>query len=95
MPQDSVVYQALLMYKNLHRSNSSHVITLTSYIENLNLMNLRHVQENSRNLENSNKNKSNPFLLNILKIFLFNNFQLIPKQGCIYNIEQNLDMNDP
>ena len=41
MPQDSVVYQALLMDKNLHRSNASHIITLTSFIENLNLTNLR------------------------------------------------------
>ena len=57
--EDFVVYQTLLMDKNLHRSNASHVITLTSYIDNLNLMNLRHVQENNRNLENSNKNKSN------------------------------------
>ena len=55
MPQDSVVvYKALLIDKNLHRSNASHIITPTSYIKNLNLMNLRHVQENNRSLENSN-----------------------------------------
>ena len=55
MPQDFVVYQALLMDKNLHMSNAGHIITLTSYIENLKLRNLRHVQENNRNLQNSNK----------------------------------------
>ena len=55
MPQDSIIYQALLMDKNLHRSNASHITTLTSYIRNLNLMNLRYVQGNNCNLENSNK----------------------------------------
>ena len=55
MPQDSIIYQALLMDKNLHRSNASHITTLTSYIRNLNLMSLRYVQGNNCNLENSNK----------------------------------------
>ena len=40
------------MDKSLQRSNASHIITLTSYIRNLNLMNLRHVH---CNLENSDK----------------------------------------
>ena len=91
MPKDSIIYQALLMDKNLH--DAGHIVTLTSYIKNLNLMNLRHVQGNNCNLENSNKNKSNPFFLNIIKIFPFHNFRLIPKQGYIYNTKQNLDMN--
>ena len=88
MPQDAAVYQALLMDKNLHRSNASQILTLTPYIESLNFMNLRHVQESNHNLENSNK-KTNQ----ILKIFLFHNFQSVPKQGYIYNTKQNLDMN--
>ena len=61
MPQDSIIYQALLMDKNLHKLNASHIITLTSYIRNLNLMNLRHVQGNSCNLENSNKKNQSIF----------------------------------
>ena len=94
MTQDSVVCQALVMDKNLHRSHASHIITFTSYIENLNLMDLRHVKENNCNLENSNKKiKSNPFFLNIKKVFPFHNFRLIPEQGYIYNTKQNLDMN--
>ena len=55
MIQYSVVYQVLLMDKNLHRSHASHIVTFTSYIENLNLMDLRHVKKNNCNLENSNK----------------------------------------
>ena len=55
MSQDTIVYQALLTDQNLHRSNASHIVTLTSYIGNLNLMNLRHVEGNNCNLENSNK----------------------------------------
>ena len=85
MPQDSVVYQALLMDKNVHRSNASHVITLTSYVENLNLflnLNLRHVQENNRNLENSNKKKQTKSILaEYFKDISLSQLSVNPKAG--------------
>ena len=92
MPQDSIICQALLMDKKLHRSNASHIITLTSYIRNLNLMNLRYVQGNNCNLENSNKKQIKSILSEYYKD-PFHISWLIPKQSYIYNTKQNLDMN--
>ena len=91
MPQDSIIYQALLMDKNLH--DAGHIVTLTSYIKNLNLMNLRHVQGKNCNLENSNKKQIKSILSEYYKNIPFHNFRLIPKQGYICNTKQNLDMN--
>ena len=81
MLPDSVVYQALLMDKDLHRSNPSHIITLTSYIENLNLMNLRHVQGNNCNLENSNKKQIKSILSKYYKDISLSQLSVNPKAG--------------
>ena len=81
MPQDSVVYQALLMDKNLHRSNASHIITLGSYIENLNRMNLRHVQKNNCNLEHSNKKQIKSILSEYYKDISLSQLLVNPKAG--------------
>ena len=79
MPQDSIIYQALLMDKNLHRSNASHIITLTSYIRNLNLMNQRHVQGNNCNLENSNKKQIKSILSEYYKDISLSQLSVNPK----------------
>ena len=65
------------MDKNLHGSNASH-ITLTSYIENLNLMNLRHVQGNNRNLE---KKKIKSSLAEYFKDISLSKLSVNPKAG--------------
>ena len=94
MPQYSIIYQALSMDKNLHKSDASHITTLTSYIRNLNLINLRYVQGNNCNLENSNKKKQIKSILSeYYKDISLSQLSVIPKQGYIYNIKQNLDMN--
>ena len=79
MPQDSIICQALLMNKKLHRSNASHIITLTSYIRNLNLMNLRYVQGNNCNLENSNKKQIKSILSEYYKDISLSQLSVNPK----------------
>ena len=77
MPQDSIIYQALLMDKNLH--DAGHIVTLTSYIKNLNLMNLRHVQGNNCNLENSNKKQIKSILSEYYKNISLSQLSVNPK----------------
>ena len=76
--QDSVIYQDLLKDKNNRESYSN-----TSYIENRKLMNLRHVQENNRSLENCNKkkNKSNPLFSEYNKNKSLSQLLVNPKAG--------------
>ena len=77
MPKDSIIYQALLMDKNLH--DAGHIVTLTSYIKNLNLMNLRHVQGNNCNLENSNKKQIKSILSEYYKNISLSQLSVNPK----------------
>ena len=95
MPQDSVVYQALLMDKNLHRSNASHIITLTSYIENLNLMNLTYVQGNNCNLENFSKKQIKSILAENFKDISLSQLSVNPKAGLYleYKTEPRYELN--
>ena len=67
------------MDKKLHRSNASHIITLTSYIRNLNLMNLRHVQGNNCNLGNSNKKQIKSILSEYCKDISLSQLSVNPK----------------